>query len=248
MIGTIAAHELRLYRRTPFAWVAAAAMQLVLGWLFLSATEQYTVLQNTAAHSPASGLTSYLVVSFIAPASVVMMLATPLLCMNLIAGETQSGRYALFASSPVAPGDVVLGKFFAAVLFQLAILVLSALLVSSLLWFVQLDLGHLLSAYLGLFLFMTFATAVTLLFSSLTRMPPLAGFLSFTFLILTWMLAAGSTGGSFAGVSPSTRMNSFMQGRFDSADLLYFICATAVVLLCCSWRLTASNSRTGATQ
>lgn len=241
MIGVIASHELQVYRRSAFAWVAAAALQLILGWLFLSATEQYTLLQNTAAHTPGSSLTNYLVVHFVAPASVVMMLATPLLCMNLIAAEKHSGRFALFCSSPVTASEVILGKFIAALTFQFAILCLSALLVSSLKLFVPLDLGHLLSAYLGLTLFAGFATSLTLLFSSLTRLPPLAGFVSFTCLLLTWMISGTGNPGFLAQLSPSVRINSFMQGIFNSADFMYFICASAVLLSLCCWRASTEN-------
>jgi ABC-2 type transport system permease protein len=241
MIGVIASHELQLYRRSAFAWVAAAALQLVLGWLFLSATEQYTLLQNTAAHTSASGLTSHLVVHFIAPASIVMMLATPLLCMNLIALEKQTGRYDLFASAPVEVREIVLGKFIAAMVFQLIILLLSAALVSSLLLFVPLDIGHLISAYVGLALFVALATSVTLLFSSLTKIPALAAFLSFTCLLLAWMAATADGTGMLSSLSPSVRVQRFMQGIFHTGDLMYFICLSAVLLVLCSWRTGAVN-------
>lgn len=241
MIGIIARHELQVYCRSAFAWVAAAALQLILGWLFLSATEQYTLLQNTTAHSPGNSLTGYLVVQFVAPASVVMMLATPLLCMNLIAAEKQSGRFALFTSAPITASEVVVGKFIAAVSFQLAILGLSALLVSSLRLFVPLDLGHLFSAYLGLSLFVMLATALTLFFSSFTRLPPLAAFISFTCLLLAWMISANATSGALALLSPSVRINTFMQGIFSSADFMYFICISAVLLVLCSWRTSTEN-------
>lgn len=247
MIGTIAQHELQVYRRSAFAWVAAAALQLILGWLFLSATEQFTVLQDSAMHNANSGLTSYLVVHFIAPASVIMMLTTPLLCMNLIAADKQTGRYALFTSAPVTATEVVLGKYLAAVIFQYAILALSMFLVLSLTLVITLDIGHLMSAYLGLALFVALATALTLLFSAMTKIPPLAAFVSFTVLLLSWMAAAGNTG-VLNLLSPSNRVNSFMQGMLHSGDFMYFVSISALLLVLCCWRVERMHRFPGAAQ
>ncbi len=245
MIGTIARHELQVYCRSAFAWIAAAALQLILGWLFLSATEQYTLLQNSASHAASTGLTAYLVVHFIAPASIIMMLATPLLCMNLIAAERQSGRYLLFASAPVTSGEIVLGKFIAAIAFQLGILTFSALLVSALYFAVPLDLTHLLSAYTGLALFVALATALTLLFSSMTRIPALAAFASFSCLLLSWMGSSAGTDMAIGQLSPSSRMHNFMQGLLHTGDLMYFVCLCALLLIVCSWRLGSSQDYRG---
>ncbi len=248
MINTITMHELRLYMRSPFAWIAAAALQLILGWLFLSTTEQFTTLQNTAAHHPLSGLSNFLVVQFLAPASVVMMLATPLLCMNLIAGEKQAGRYALFAGAPIKTSDLVLGKFIAAVLIQGAIVAICMGTMLILSWFTQLDVRHLFNAFLGLFLFIALATSISLFFSCLTKMPAMAAFASFTTLLLLWMAASSGASGVLGWLSPSTHLKSFMQGIFDSRDLLYFLCTSAIVLTISIWHLNKINCFRAQTQ
>lgn len=240
MIKTIALHELRVLSRSPFAWIAAALLQLIFGWLFLAAVEQFTQLPiNQPGNS--SGLSGYLIVQFLAPASIVMMLATPLLCMNLIAAEHQSGRYALLASSPVNATEIVLGKFFGALVFQLSIIAMSAVLITVLTIFTDLDSGHLLSAILGLSLFVTVATALSLFYSSLTQRPVLAAFMSFATLILFWLAAAFATTGSLAMLSPSAHLTSFMQGLLDTRDISYFACTTAILLYLTVWRLDSAN-------
>ncbi|OED35450.1 hypothetical protein AB833_29935 [Chromatiales bacterium (ex Bugula neritina AB1)] len=237
MIKVIAEHELRVLLRSPFAWIAAALLQLIFGWLFLAAVDQFTTAQTQIASSAQqSGLTAYLVVHFIAPSTIIMMLATPLLCMGTIAGERQSGRFALLASSPVTPAHIVTGKFTGALLFQYAVILLSMLLIAALLPGIALDLFHLLTAYLGLALFIAVATAVTLLFSSLTKRPVLAAFLSFSVLLMSWLAAQTATG-MLSVVSPSSHLNSFMQGLFDSRDFAYFICTVAILLCLCTHRL-----------
>lgn len=240
MIKIIALHELRVLLRSPFAWIAAALLQLIFGWLFLAAVEQFTQLPANQL-SNSSGLSGYLIVQFLAPASIVMMLATPLLCMNLIAAEHQSGRYALLASSPVTATEIVLGKFLGALVFQLSIIALSTALISVLTVFTNLDLGHLACAVLGLSLFVTAATALSLFCSSLTDRPVLAAFMSFATLILLWLAAASATTGSIAMLSPSAHLTSFMQGLLDTRDISYFVCTTGILLYLSIWRLDSVN-------
>ncbi len=248
MIRTIAVNELRVYMRSPFVWVAAAALQLILGWLFLSATEQFTVLQNTAAHRSASGLSSFLVVQFLAPASVVMMMATPLLCMNLISAERQTGRYVLFAGAPVKSAEIVLGKFIAAMVVQGAILAINMALIATLAAFTALDVRHLASAFIGLLLFISLVTAISLFFSSITKLPVLAAFASFATLLLLWMAASSGAAGTIGWLSPSAHIKSFMSGLLDSRDVMYFFCSSAIVLTLCIWQLDKLNRFTSSAQ
>ena len=240
MIKTIAAHELRLLSRSPFAWIAAGLTQLIFSWLFLAALDRFDSVQaELAVSAPTTGLTAYLVVHFLAPASIVLMLATPLLCMSLIAGDVAYQR-GLWASAPVSAGEIATGKFLGGLIFQYLLLMVSVVMVCSLAPLTDLDKGHLTIAFAGLAGFIAMATALSLLFSSLTRRPPLAAFLSFAVLLLLWLAAAGSAGSFTAALSPSTHLNSFMQGLLDSRDALYFICACAVLLTLTALRINAT--------
>ena len=230
MIKMIAAHELRLLSRSPFAWIAAGLTQLIFSWLFLAAIDRFdTVQAELAVNAPTVGLTAYLVVHFLAPASIVLMLATPLLCMSLFAGDIAYQR-GLWASAPVSASQIVVGKFLGALTFQYLLLGISLLMVCSLSPLIDLDNGHLLTAFAGLAGFVAMATALTLLCSSLTRRPALAAFLGFSILLLLWLAATGSAGSFTAALSPSTHLNSFMQGLFDTRDVIYFLCTCGVLL------------------
>ena len=75
MTAQIALHELRVLMRSPFAWMAAGLLQLLFGWLFLSAVERYIEQQTATAHvisqtvsqaAASAGLSSYLIVHFLA--------------------------------------------------------------------------------------------------------------------------------------------------------------------------------------
>ena len=245
MTVQIALHELRVLSRSPFAWLAAGLLQLLFGWLFLSAIENYAALQSSAAHvGSTSGLSSFLIVHFMAPISIVFMVATPLLCMHLIAGEKQSNRFNLLLSLPATASQLVMGKFLGAVCFQYFIILSGVLLTVLLASHIDLDGGHLLTATVGLMLFVTTITAITIFYSSLAKRPVFAAFASFVTVAMLWIAAAtAATGTALQFVSPSAHLHTFMQGLIDSRDISYFLAATGILLTLGIWRFDAQRVR-----
>lgn len=247
MTATIAAHEWKVLTRSPFAWIAAGMLQLVFSWLYLTAIDQFIEVQGSMAQATQSiGLSSYIVVHYLAPAGIVFLLATPLLCMHLIAGEVQSGRYALLASSPISSTQITMGKFLGALLFQYAVLALNLLLVAVLLVTVKLDIAYLLTAFSGLALYVAAATALSLFCSSLTNKPALSAFISFATLLLLWLAAsAGTSDGavnSLSAISPASHVNNFMRGLLSTSDVVFFLVFAAVFITLCIWRLESMRS------
>lgn len=244
MTAQIALHELRVLMRSPFAWLAAGLLQLLFGWLFLSAVERYIGLQADATQGVSSaGLSSYLIVHFLAPLSIVFMVATPLLCMHLIAGDKQSNRFNFLLSLPVSARQLVVGKFIGATTFQCLIIATGAALLAILSFNITLDLSHLLTAGIGLMLFIAAGTALTIFYSSISNRPVLAAFFSFVTLTMLWMAATSSTSGLLQFASPSAHLHSFMQGLLDSRDVIYFIAATCILLTLGIWRFDTQRVR-----
>jgi len=239
MTVQVALHELRVLLRSPFAWIAAGLLQLLFGWLFLSALENYLELQTATT----SGLSNYLIVHFLAPVSIVFMVATPLLCMHLIAGEKQTHRIDHLLSLPVSAAQLVIGKFLGASIFQFLIIVTSALLVTLLSINSTIDIGHLITATVGLLLFVTAITALTIFYSSLVKKPVLAAFASFVTMAFLWIAAAASVDNALQFLSPSAHLHSFMQGLIDSRDVSFFIAVTGILLTIGIWRLDAQRVR-----
>jgi len=248
MTAQIALHELRVLMRSPFAWLAAGLLQLLFGWLFLSAVERF--IENQTATTQvvsqtvsSAGLSSYLIVHFLAPVSIVFMVATPLLCMHLVAGDKQSNRFNFLLSLPVSAQQIVVGKFIGATGFQCLIIVTGAALLAILSFNIQLDTTHFLTAGLGLMLFVAATTALTLFFSSVSNRPVLAAFFSFVTMTLLWVAAASSTNGILQFASPSAHLHSFMQGLLDSRDIVYFLAVICILLTLGVWRFDAQRVR-----
>lgn len=243
MISQITLHEIRVLIRSPFAWLAAGLLQLMFGWLFLSAIERYIEQQSAAATISPGGISNHLIINFLAPVSIVFMVATPLLCMHLIAGDKQANRFNFLLSLPVTASQLVLGKFFGATFFQCLVLTLGAILLAILSFSTVLDTTHLLTAGIGLILFIAVTSALTLFYSSFSNRPVLAAFLSFVTMILLWIGAATSGSGILQFVSPSAHLHSFMQGLLDTRDIAYFIAATSILLTLGIWRFDKQRVR-----
>jgi len=252
MTAQIALHELRVLMRSPFAWMAAGLLQLLFGWLFLSAVERYIEQQTTTTQAisqtvsqaaASAGLSSYLIVHFLAPVSIVFMVATPLLCMHLIAGDKQSNRFNFLLSLPVSAAQIVVGKFIGATTFQCLIIAMGAALLAILSFNIKLDTTHFLTAGTGLMLFVAVTTALTLFFSSITNRPVLAAFFSFVTMTMLWIAAASSTSDALQFASPSAHLHSFMQGLLDSRDVVYFLAVICILLTLGVWRFDAQRVR-----
>ena len=101
-----------------------------------------------------------------------LVFAAPVVCMGSIAQEWTAGTIETLMTAPISDTDVVLGKFFGALVFLL-LLPLPTILYVIPLWhyskFGHPDLGPILSGYIGIILTAALFVAVGLFCSSMTR-------------------------------------------------------------------------------
>src|SRR5262245_65647393 len=84
--------------------------------------------------------------------SVIMLLMMPLLTMRLFAEEKKSGTIELLLTYPVRDGEVLLGKYLAALGVFAGMLTLTLLYPALVAWATSLEWGPLATGYLGLLL------------------------------------------------------------------------------------------------
>lgn len=233
----IAHRELRSLFVTPLAWVALAAIQFVVAWMFLLQIDLYMELQpDLVGRDGAPGLTAIVVSPMLATVGLVIMLATPLLTMRLVAEERRAGTAVLLLSAPVSAAAIVLGKFLGAMAFLVLVLAVLALMPLALLLGGTLDFGLLGAGFLGVVLLCGSFVAAGLYLSTLTRQPAVAAFATLGLSLMLWLLSlAGRTadGGSnlLAWLSPMTHFEPLRNGLVDSRNLAYFALFIAVFLL-----------------
>lgn len=182
-IRIIAQRELAQYFTSPIAYLVAAAIMELSAWYF------NIDLSQRVGQQPPDGAAVLKAFGFLT------LFSAPLLTMRLFAEESREGTLELMMTMPVRDGDLVLGKFIGAWLYYTAIL--GATLVYQGIWLAlttartyelrpELDLGPVITAYIGIWLFGGATLAVGMIFSAITENQIIAGFLSITTLFILW--------------------------------------------------------------
>lgn len=167
--------EIGQYFASPVAYLVACALLLLTGLLF---NADLTFSMTVKAADPA------LIPSFL---SLAMVVFAPLLTMRLLAEESREGTLELLLTAPVSDMAVVVGKFLGAWFYYTMLLLVTLVYQFILLAITQPDLGHTISAYIGIWLYGGATLAVGLLFSALTENQIVAAFLSMSVLLLLWL-------------------------------------------------------------
>ncbi len=227
---TIAARETARLFRAPTAWVLLAAVQLIVGFVFLLHLQTYLQVQPRLLDSGGGpGVTAFLVPRLYGAAAMIHLFAVPLVTMQLIAGERRRGTLTLLLGAPVSRLEIVLGKYLGVLGVVLAMVALTALMPGALAPFTDIDGGALLLAALGHLLFLGAAAALGLYLSTLAREPAIAagatlGLLLGLLLLGEWGRTVGAPWATpLAWPAPSTHLAPFLNGLFDTAALAFFM-------------------------
>lgn len=227
---TIAKREFRSYFDAPLAYVVICLSFFGLGLMFFVYEGGFWQIDR-ATMQP---LFEYV------PAGL-GILVVPVVTMRLMAEERRSGTLEMLITLPVKDSDVVLGKYLGAL--GLVLTVVLASLVYPIFMFRwpwslgPLDLGPVLSGYVGLVLYASAAVAVGLLVSTLSESQAVSFFITFFLLGSFWF--AGSMADQMTGtvanvlhyVSFQTRMGGFMRGLVDTRDVVFFLSVTVLSLM-----------------
>lgn len=233
MIVVIAGKELRSLFISPLAWIVLGALQLVLAWVFLLRLDGFFELQPRLAQlaSP-PGATEMIVAPLFSGAAVVLLMATPLLSMRLVAEERRNQTMALLSSAPVSLAQIVLGKFLGLTAFLGLVVLLAALMALSLYAGGPIDAGLLLANAVGLLLLIATFAAAGLYVSSLTANPVIAAVGTLGVLLASWLVSqAGADPASAVHLlSVTRRFETFNAGLLDSADAAWHLIVIALFL------------------
>jgi len=206
--------EFKGYFVSPVAYIVIAIFLLVTGWFFFSSF----FLFNQADLRNFFSLLPFMF-SFVIPA----------VTMRLFSEEMKLGSYEVLMTLPVTLGQVVLGKFLAAVAVVVAMLIptLSYPLTVSLLG--ELDWGPVTGGYLGAVLLGAAFAAVGVFASSLTRNQIVAFIVGmaicFAMALLDRMLffMPAQVLGVVGYLGVESHFRNITRGILDSRDVLYFL-------------------------
>jgi ABC-2 type transport system permease protein len=152
----------------------------------------------------------------------------PIMTMRSFAEERMNKTLTLLLSSPLSSTQIVLGKFFGILFFIVLVVAMISLMPIALTLGTSLDWGKVFTSSLGLFLLLSSFAAAGLFLSSLTSQPIIAAVSSFgllLFLVVLYLSGSSQNNSSeiFIYLSHFSHFLPFLDGVFDTSDLVYYL-------------------------
>jgi ABC-2 type transport system permease protein len=174
-------------------------------------------------------LNEWIIRPLLSNVGVVGLFFIPLITMRLFAEEKRTGTIELLATSPVRDIEIILGKWFAAVVLYACLLLFTAVNFAFLFMYGHPDWKPLLIGYLGLLLQAGALLAIGTFISTLTKNQIIAGAVTFGVCLLLWVLewVSGYETATWAKVlaymAIPTHFDSFAKGVIDSKDAVFYL-------------------------
>lgn len=217
----ICRRELHSYFGAFIAYILLAVFLVLTGYFFYSDLIFFVLF---GGFTLATGLWQF----FFLDMRLVAMLVLPLVTMRLLAEEKKLGTIELLWTYPVRDGEIVLGKFLAAWVFFLAMLVPTAVGPLVFYHYQPFDVAPVLAGYLGMLLLGSAFIACGLFVSSLTENQVVSAMVTYGILVLFWFITWNEEAGMqevmrlLLGVSLFDRFFNFTRGVIDTKDVAFF--------------------------
>ncbi|HEY4048593.1 MAG TPA: ABC transporter permease [Acidobacteriaceae bacterium] len=229
---TICQKELRSYFASPIAYLLLTMFALIFGFFFWNVLGYFVVegiqMQMRGQMVPMD-VNEQIIRPLLSNVSVVGLFFIPMITMRLFAEEKRTGTIELLATSPVHDAEIILGKWLAAMILYLCLLLFAALNFAFLFIYGNPSWRPLAIGYLGLLLQAGALLAIGTFISTLTKNQIIAGAATFGVCLLLWVLAwvSGYESATWAQVlsymSVITHFDSFGRGVLDSKDAIFYV-------------------------
>lgn len=239
------------YFTSPIAYVVLVIFAVLGGWFFCMGylfpfaayCKQYPIYQMQmqrnpfmAQDLPVPNFTELVVPSLFGTLSIVLVFLVPLLTMRSIAEEKKEGTIELLYTYPVTDTQVVLAKYFAAlvVFFFILVQVVIYLMVPDLVT----ESGGVVewktvsATLLGFFLLGSSSIALGFIFSAVTENQIVSAALTFALLLFLWVVGWAAQGEQLEGImktlaetiSLTNRSQDLYKGLINLSDVVFFGC------------------------
>ncbi|MBN3038610.1 MAG: Gldg family protein [Candidatus Omnitrophica bacterium] len=174
---------------------------------------------------------------------VILCVFLPAVTMRLWAEDRKGNTLELLLTFPVKTHELVLGKFFASLIFYVAALISTIPVPLMLIFLGQPDVGAIICQYIGAVFLGSFFLALGILVSGFCKDQIVSLILAmmacFVFFLLGTDFTAGSIDGWMPGLGSFLKSSlglahhfaAFQKGVMDSRDVLYFLIGTVIFLL-----------------
>ena len=172
-ISTIYRKELKSFFYSPVAYIIMVVFLIITGWFF---TSNLFVM----------GLVSMRGVFDVIP--FILLFFIPAITMRSFSEEKKSGTIELLLTKPVTDMEIVVGKFISNVVLTALTILPTVVYVVSLSFLGRLDIGAIITAYIGVILMCSIYISIGLFASSLTENQVVAFIISFLMIFALFML------------------------------------------------------------
>ncbi len=225
--------ELAAYFLSPIAYVVTIFFLVVTGFSFW-------LMADLMARAP-TGVTAMRDLFSSIFFWIAMLIVAPVLTMRLLAEEKRSGTIETLMTAPVRDSAVVLAKFAGALTFFVIMWLPTAAYAFLLKGFspegMPVDLGPMVSGYLGAFLVGAFYLSVGVFCSSLTSNQIVSAIVCFGLIcvafftgFITYLAQSDATRAAWAYVSSVGHMMDFARGAVDSRPVVLYATLSAFML------------------
>lgn len=166
-----------------------------------------------------------------------VLVICPLVTMRSLAEETHSGTLETLLTAPISDAQVVMAKYLSAVGFWIVLWLPTVTYVIFLSRFSEIDMGPILSGYLGTLGLGMMFLAVGLLCSAMTKNQIVAALLAFAANMILFLLGIAeflspsqSSDSILSYLNLWTHMDEFGRGIVDTRHLIYYGSVTAFIL------------------
>ncbi len=229
--------ELKHFFYSPIAYIVIAAFTIIAGiffYLYLSSFVQAAFMdmmrsQQFRTAPQKFNINLQLIRPYFWNLALISLFVLPLVTMRLYSEEKKGGTIELLYTSPLSVSNIVLGKFFAGLVFYIIMLLPTMIFQALLFIYGTPEFGPVLSGYLGLILLGAAFISGGLFISSLTENQIIAAIGGFGLSLLLWIIgwAASYSGPGLSSVlnyvSIINHFQDFAQGIIDSQNVVYYL-------------------------
>jgi ABC-2 type transport system permease protein len=230
-VGTIAWKDYKTYFTSPIAYIMIAGFLTIMGWMFffsLSNFAMQSVQYKQFGMGKSVSITDGIVRPLYGNMNVIFLFMVPFITMRLFAEERKQQTIQLLMTSPITLSEMILGKYFSAVLLIATMLASTLVYPVVLMVFGNPDIGPIVTSYIGTFLLTCCYVATGIFFSAMTENQIVAGALTFAAGLFMWLInwasqSAGPVLSDFLDyMSLIQHYNNFSQGIVDTSDLIFY--------------------------
>ena len=233
----IAQRELNAYFRSPIAYVMIGFFLILFGFFY--AVPLYYFVQQSAQMGQSPGpmnMNQQLIGPTLANTTVIMLFFFPLITMRTYSEEKRSGTIELLLTSPITDVQIILGKFFGALLLYVAMIALTVIHLAILFYFSDPEWKPIATAYLGLILMASCFLSLGMFISSLTKNQIVAAMATFAVFLMLWVITwispfvGPTTQAVLNYLSLTEHFDDFSKGIIDTKHVIYYLSFMALGL------------------